>query len=323
MIATSQANTSSFPYLERPVKIGDQEWDIDLAPLVSISCITYNHEEVISQALEGFLMQQTTFKVEVLVHDDASSDRTAEIISTYEKKYPQIFKVIYQKENQYSKKVKIGYHFQYPRVNGKYYATCEGDDYWIDPLKLQKQISLLEKNPDIGACFTNALYLNEIDGTETSYASSLESGVVPTNLIFQKGGSIYPTASIVLRKEFLDDPVFVQVPELAGDELLIFSIASKSKVYFLNERTSVYRRWSGGVYSSIAKNKEKLVAYKMKDIKGYLKFDRYSQFKFTTLLKAKISKNSLYIVKNSRRISERLKYLRYLTFRQFLSLFMS
>lgn len=323
MIKESQVLSGSFPFLDQPVKVSEQVWSANLKPFVNISCITYNHEAVIRQALDGFLMQQTTFKVEVLIHDDASTDNTAAIIREYEQKYPRIFNVVCQKENQYSKKVNIGCSFQYPRVKGKYYATCEGDDYWIDPLKLQKQVDLLERDPSIGACFTNALYLNEIDGTEGMYAKSLRQGVVSNELIFQKGGSIYPTASMVLRRQFLDDPVLSQIPEMAGDELLLFNIATKSKIFFLDEPTSVYRRWQGGVYSSIAKDKERLIAYKIKDIKGYQKFDRYSNSRFSSLLKAKISVNSLFIVKNSKRISQRIKYFRHLTFRQILTLILS
>ena len=112
-------------------------------PLVSINCITYNHEAYIRDALEGFLMQKTDFTFEILVHDDASTDQTANIIRKYEKKYPEIIKPIYQKENQYSQEVEISKQFQFPRARGKYIAICEGDDYWTNPYKLQKQVIVL------------------------------------------------------------------------------------------------------------------------------------------------------------------------------------
>ena len=116
-----------------------QNWNGEI-PLVSISCITYNHEPYIVQALNGFLMQKTSFPFEVLIHDDASTDRTADIIREYEKKFPKIIKPIYQKENQYSKGNRaILASFVYPRAKGKYIALCEGDDYWIDENKLQQQ----------------------------------------------------------------------------------------------------------------------------------------------------------------------------------------
>ena len=112
--------------------------------LVSICCITYNHEKYIRDAIEGFLMQKTDFPFEVLIHDDASTDGTADIIREYETKYPDIIKPIYQTENQYSKGIKISATYNYPRAKGKYIALCEGDDYWIDPYKLQKQVDFLE-----------------------------------------------------------------------------------------------------------------------------------------------------------------------------------
>ena len=104
--------------------------------LVSISCITYNQAHFIRQCLDGFLMQKTTFSFEVLIHDDASTDGTTEIIREYESKYPEIIKPLYEKENQWTKGRRGSAVFNYPRAKGKYIALCEGDDYWIDPLKL-------------------------------------------------------------------------------------------------------------------------------------------------------------------------------------------
>ncbi|MFK2352270.1 glycosyltransferase family 2 protein [Bacteroides fragilis] len=111
-----------------------------MEPLVSICCITYNHVAHISQCLDGFLMQKTTFIFEILIHDDASTDGTADIIRKYVAKYPHLIKPVYQVENQYSKGVKIMSTYNYSRARGKYIALCEGDDYWIDPLKLQNRL---------------------------------------------------------------------------------------------------------------------------------------------------------------------------------------
>ena len=108
--------------------------------LVSISCITYNQKLYVKNCLDGFLMQKTNFDFEVLIHDDASSDGTAQILKDYENRYPKIFKIIYQSENQYSRGVRaIHKNFNFNRAKGKYLAICEGDDYWKDPFKLQKQ----------------------------------------------------------------------------------------------------------------------------------------------------------------------------------------
>ena len=125
--------------------------DLENLPLVSICCITFNHEKYIGQTLEGFLMQKTYFPFEILIHDDASTDATANIIREYEAKYPNIIKPIYQTENQFSKGIRSMYGvFNFPRATGKYIAMCEGDDYWIDENKLQSQADFLEQNEDYG-----------------------------------------------------------------------------------------------------------------------------------------------------------------------------
>ena len=125
-------------------------------PLVSIRCIAYNQEEYISKTLDGFLMQKTTFPFEIVIHDDASTDKTADIIREYQKQFPQIIKPIYENENQYSKKDGIIFRIMDEACKGKYIASCEGDDYWTDKHKLQLQVSFLEKHNDYVMCHTTA-----------------------------------------------------------------------------------------------------------------------------------------------------------------------
>jgi glycosyltransferase involved in cell wall biosynthesis len=116
---------------------------------VSICCVTYNHENFIRKCLDGFLMQQTSFPIEVIIHDDASRDGTKVIIEEYTRKYPDIFFPLFQKENQYRKGIRgMNAKFNFPRCTGKYIALCEGDDFWNDPHKLQKQVDFLESNRD-------------------------------------------------------------------------------------------------------------------------------------------------------------------------------
>ncbi len=133
----------------------------DNIPLVSIMCITFNHKDFIKKTLDGFLIQETSFPVEIIVHDDASTDGTAEIIKKYEDKYPHLIKPIYQTVNQYSRNVDFVKEFISPRIKGKYIAYCEGDDYWTDPLKLQKQVSFLEQNLDYGLVYTDIDRIDE------------------------------------------------------------------------------------------------------------------------------------------------------------------
>ena len=122
---------------------------------VSVMCLVYNHGKYLRDCLEGILMQRTDFAYEILLHDDASTDNSADILREYEAKYPNVVKPIYQTENQYSRSIPISFTYQYPRAQGKYIALCEGDDYWIDPYKLQKQVDYMESHPDCTFCFTN------------------------------------------------------------------------------------------------------------------------------------------------------------------------
>ena len=131
------------------------------SPIVSICCATYNHASFINKALDGFLMQEppigvTTNElwVEILIHDDASTDGTDTIIREYAAKYPKIIFPLYEEENQYTKgHVADIDMYNYKRARGKYIAYCEGDDYWTDPLKLQKQVNFMEKHPEYSICF--------------------------------------------------------------------------------------------------------------------------------------------------------------------------
>lgn len=134
-------------------------------PLVSIHCITYNHENYIAQALEGFLLQKTNFPIEIVICDDASTDKTANIIREYADKYPNLIVPLLQSENQYSQGVKPGFDIVMPRCQGKYIAHCEGDDYWIDPYKLQKQVDFMEGNPEYSFIFHDCEILNQNSGS--------------------------------------------------------------------------------------------------------------------------------------------------------------
>ena len=136
--------------------------------MVTIRCITYNHEPYIRQCLEGFVMQKTNFRFEAIVHDDASTDGTAAIICEYAQKYPEIIKPIIETENQYSKHDGTIGRIMDAHTHGKYIAICEGDDYWIDPLKLQRQFDFLEAHSDFSmVCsqrrlmFEDGSFLNE------------------------------------------------------------------------------------------------------------------------------------------------------------------
>lgn len=216
-------------------------------PLVSINCITYNHEKYISDALDGFLIQKTDFPFEILVHDDASTDETADIIREYEKRYPNTIKPIYQTVNQHSQGVKPSHKFNFPRTQGKYIACCEGDDYWTDPYKLQKQIDLLEVNPGYGMVHTDASILFEEKKVVISSNNKRLKRFPDSGYIFEKllQSNTIMTATVLVRSEVLSNALNSIGSSLnkwkMGDYPLWLEISKHSKIKYLNEVTSVYR----------------------------------------------------------------------------------
>lgn len=217
-------------------------------PLVSILCEVYNHETFLRDCLDGFLKQETNFDFEVLIHDDASTDKSAQIIQEYTDNYPNLFKPIIQKENQYSKGRSIWKTFQFPRVRGKYIAHCEGDDYWTDPVKLQKQIDFLESHPDYSMCFHNATvhYENQSKPDHAFVKLETREYQVEENVV----NWIVPTASIVYRKDVLDSKWYREVMAsskfLVGDNPLVRSCGMVGKLYAFSDIMSVYRKQPGG-----------------------------------------------------------------------------
>lgn len=148
-------------------------------------------------------MQKTDFPFEILVHDDASTDGTAEIIRTYAKRFPQIVLPLFQTENQYSKKVSIGSSFQYPRARGKYIALCEGDDYWLSPDKLQQQFDFMEAHPLCAWCFSGAAAVDRA-GNRLSFSGRRIFPVtsLPRTLLPAAADSVPPIPSSPAQNSF-------------------------------------------------------------------------------------------------------------------------
>lgn len=217
-----------------------QNWNGEI-PLVSISCITYNHGPYIVQALNGFLMQKTTFPFEVLIHDDASTDGTTEIIKDYAQKYPEIIKPMYEEENQWVKGRRGSAEFNFPRAKGKYIAFCEGDDYWIDENKLQMQVDFLENNSEYGMCYTKTKKWNEL---KQCYSGLFGSGEPEFEKLMLEGNRI-PTLTVCLKSELMSRYLKDIEPKkkgwLMGDIPMWLYFAYNSKIKFLDEITAVYR----------------------------------------------------------------------------------
>ncbi|MGB4205612.1 MAG: glycosyltransferase [Bacteroidales bacterium] len=310
----------NFTPLLNPIPISEQVWPEGILPLVSTSTLTYNHEPYIRECIEGILMQKTTFPVRVCIFEDASTDKTAEIVKGYAKKYPDLIFAFCQQENTWGQKEKrhvAGKPFNEVRNVAKYIALCEGDDYWTDPLKLQKQVGFMEKNTEYSACFTNAEFINEIDNWRKPFIKNRKQGDVNIRDIILKGGIIYPTASILYRKHFLSR--YISIPELPGDALLIFNMADQGKVFFLNEFTCIYRRWHGGIYSRISKNEIEKNKIRLKAIEGYKMLNIHTNRKYEKHFKKTISRISLILFTQSD-FKNKIKYIKDIQFAEYLRL---
>lgn len=222
------------------------------SPIVAIRCTAYNHEAYIRDALEGFVMQKTNFPFVAIVHDDASTDGTAAIIREYAEKYPDIIKPIFENENQYSKG-----DGSFTRImddalkstGAKYIAMCEGDDYWIDPLKLQKQVDFLESHPDYSMCTSNILIEDKSRKKSPSTWNTKSDENLSIRNIILNGGLYIGTGSILMRAaQYYDRPMAVKALHI-GDYPLQIYMASVGNVKNLKDITCVYRYMSEGSWT--------------------------------------------------------------------------
>lgn len=221
-------------------------------PKVSICCWTYNHEKFIKDALDGFVMQKTDFPFEIIIHDDASTDKTADIIREYEAKYPHLFRAVYQTENQFGKSAFVE-DVIFPMVRGEYVAICEGDDYWTDENKLQKQVDFLDANPDFSVCFHSIKVVHE-DGSPDTYFPAPEARfnrdvLSVYNLLCW---NFIQTNSVMYRWRFSETFTlrhFDTVGVMPLDWYLHLLHAQVGKIKYLDEVMGVYRRHGGGIWA--------------------------------------------------------------------------
>lgn len=219
--------------------------------MVSIRCTTYNHEKYIRDALEGFVMQKTNFRFEAIVHDDASTDGTAAIIREYAEKYPDIIKPIFETENQYSKHDGSLARIMNEACKGKYIALCEGDDYWTDLYKLQKQVDFMESHTDYSMCFHNVMIEADDENLRHQY-DKLEEREYTSDEILAEW--TVPTCSALIKSSIIkylpQDNRFI-----CGDIIWFLSAGKYGKIYCMQDSMGVYRRLSTGVMiSDLQKN---------------------------------------------------------------------
>lgn len=243
-LSTSRsAHTDALPTEEEVMAF----WSSESSLLLSIACITYNHQRYIQDAMRGFLLQKTSFPFEIVVHDDASTDGTTQILQEYEARYPSIIRLIVQKTNSYSK----GHRplaLMYGYLKGRYIAVCEGDDYWTDPFKIQIQVDALEKNPLIDLAIHPALEVNQTNGDERVIGLYRdENGIVPVSDIIGKKFGQIPTASTVIRRSIYDrfKCFYDKNPYLTvGDIYLHIFGAEQGGAWYSSQVSCIYRLFS-------------------------------------------------------------------------------
>ena len=224
-------------------------------PKVSICCLCYNHEKYIRQCLDGIIMQQTSFPFEALVHDDASTDGSRQIILEYAEKYPAIIKPILQDENQYSKGKGILGTFLCPRCPGEYVAFCECDDYWTDPTKLQKQVDFLDSHREYSfCCHRYRIYEENTKSYRKEYAYDWYKEGENLEITESVALSVWVTQMLttLIRKD-----IFLEIMQTVNnlyhtsrDNYIFYELLQVSKGISLNQDMGIYRWHDGGIASS-------------------------------------------------------------------------
>lgn len=245
--------------------------------VVSVICMAYNHAAWIRDALEGIVSQQAPFRFEVLVHDDASTDGTAEIIREYQTRYPDLIVPVFQHENQYSRGVPVMQRFVAPLVKGRYVALCEGDDFWTDPHKLAKQVAALEARLEVDICAHAAMKLR--DGKRAGFvAPRLRDGLISAEKVILGGGSRYvATASLLCRTEAFSRWTPMR-DILVSDYVLQLQGAMRGGLYYLADCMSVYRIGVPGSWN--ARHSGRRQAIRDTNRAMLEAFDHYSEGRF-------------------------------------------
>jgi glycosyltransferase involved in cell wall biosynthesis len=235
------------PRLEKPLRIAEQVWPEGTVPVVSIFCITYNHENFVRDAIEGFLFQETTFPVEIYVHDDASTDKTAAIIEEYARRYPPLFNTVLSKQNRFSHEGFAFFFEHLARQRGEFVALCEGDDRWISPFKLEKQVQLLEANPQASGCFHLAHVVDEQGNLRDTYPPpQYRRARTIEDISFNYW---LPTCSLAYRADAAPHNFAWAIGLAMGDVPLLAELCSRGPLLFVDETFAIYRQHVGGSWS--------------------------------------------------------------------------
>jgi glycosyltransferase involved in cell wall biosynthesis len=243
---------------------------INQKPKLVVWMVTYNHEAYISKSIDSILNQQTNFNFKLLIGEDCSTDNTRQICIEYKQKYPDKIGLYLHKKNLGSNANGIYMYEQCFKSGADYIALCEGDDYWTDPLKLQKQVDFMESNSEYSGCFHNTEVILEMEANPhlKPWRSYTKNDFTLNDTLSTT--SLFHTSSFVFKTADLKIPEWLKEVQ-SGDMALFTIIASQGPLYRIDETMSVYRKNESGITNSIKHieyhtNRIKLFEY----FKGFL-----------------------------------------------------
>ncbi|WP_417237038.1 glycosyltransferase [Bizionia paragorgiae] len=227
--------------------------------MVSVVMITYGHEHYIKQAIDGVLMQNVSFGIELIIADDTSPDNTENIVNKIIKSHPNGGYIKYTKHTK-NKGMMPNFIWALQQSKGKYIALCEGDDYWTDPLKLQKQVDFMESKPEMVFSFHNVATINEKNesGLFFKFENFKDRTIIPKNRFIAKGGGGFGTASTLFKKEIIEDLPDYFKEATVGDMPLALLAISKGEIGYLEENMACYRLMSSSSWSKNINNEQRL-----------------------------------------------------------------
>lgn len=295
---------------------------------VCVYCTAYNHEKYIRQTIDGFVNQKTDFDFCCIVHDDASTDGTAKIIREYEKLYPDLVFGIYQTDNQYSKGVNIIKKYIVPKIKSEYVAICEGDDFWNDELKLQKQVNALDNNKDCFMCTHKTMEIYENgDRTGTMYPKDdYPEGCLNMQKVLADGYSFHTSSYLFSFDKWIEyiqnPPIFRQICDV-GDVPYLLYFGYIGKIYYIPDVMSCYRRGVPTSWSVSRANLQgdkfivNLTNHALIMFNTYVEYNEFSKEKFNSICLEKCAK---YFLQYNTLLKSNLAFFKYYNFKYFLKL---
>ena len=268
--------------------------------LVSICCITYNHERYIADAIESFLMQKTKFNFEIIIHDDASTDGTKSIIEDYSKRYPEIISPIYQTTNQLSQGRKI-FPTLFEKAKGKYIALCEGDDYWTDDLKLQIQADFLLNNPNYCLCVHSTNRMNYINKSVSIIGSFSKSKPFGMSELLYNTDTIFHTSSMIFKSEFVKILPQYYYTAPVGDFPIKVHLLSLGEAYYINKTMSTHRYKVPESWSESQTNYSNYFQKINNTITMLNEINSHTGYKYNDALRYRIMHNEVIYIAKSRK----------------------